>query len=136
MSAHPVFRTPVRVSNPVLEDPGLRVEAAAAEALATGCAEDPFALLGPHADAQGVVVRAFLPAAEAVELIGPDGDVIAPLQPLQLPGLYAGRMHQASAYRLRIHWPGGVVQVTEDPYSFGLLLGELDEVVRPSGQTR
>ncbi len=133
MSAPPVFRTPVRVSNPVLEDPGLRLDAAAAEALATGCAEDPFALLGPHADAQGVVVRAFLPSAEAVELIGADGDVIAPLQALQLPGLYAGRMNQASAYRLRIHWPGGVVQVSEDPYSFGLLLGELDVYLLAEG---
>src|SRR5580704_12961694 len=133
MSAPPVSELRTRVINPALEDPGLRLDAAAAEALATGCAEDPFALLGPHADAQGVVVRAFLPSAEAVELIGADGDVIAPLQPLQLPGLYAGRMNQASAYRLRIHWPGGVVQVTEDPYSFGLLLGELDVYLLSEG---
>src|SRR3984957_2189698 len=131
MSAHPAFERHASVSSP--PDPGLRLNAAHSEALASGHAEDPFALLGPHLDAHGVVVRAFLPGAEAVELIGPDGDIIVPLQPLQLPGLYAGRMPAAGAYRLRIHWPGAVVQVTEDPYSFGLLLGELDVYLLAEG---
>ncbi|MDO9126702.1 MAG: 1,4-alpha-glucan branching protein GlgB, partial [Parvibaculum sp.] len=30
------------------------------------------------------------------------------------------------AYKLRIVWPGGAVQETEDPYSFGTVLGDLD----------
>ncbi len=40
-------------------------------------------------------------------------------------GLFAGTIEGDEPYRLRIHWPGGV-QETEDPYSFGLLLGDLD----------
>jgi hypothetical protein len=40
---------------------------------------------------------------------------------------------RAASYRLRIHWPGGVTQVTEDPYSFGLLLGELDVYLLAEG---
>jgi 1,4-alpha-glucan branching enzyme len=133
MSAHPASERHPGVSSPPSEDPGLLLDAAAAEALASGCAEDPFALLGPHQDSHGVVVRAYLPAAEAVELIGPAGDLIVPLQALQLPGLYVGRMATPAAYRLRIHWPGGVVQVSEDPYSFGLLLGELDVYLLAEG---
>ena len=40
-------------------------------------------------------------------------------------GLFAGPVVGGRPYRLRILWPNAV-QETEDPYSFGLLLGELD----------
>jgi 1,4-alpha-glucan branching enzyme len=98
----------------------------AVEALIEGRLGDPFALLGPHPCARGTVVRAFLPPAESVAAIDAGGVVLARLRPLQAPGLFAGVIPAATAYRLRIHWPGGLVQETEDPYSFGLLLGELD----------
>ena len=42
------------------------------------------------------------------------------------PNIAVAGTPAGSSYRLRIHWPGGEVQETEDPYSFGLLLGELD----------
>ncbi|MGH8142905.1 MAG: 1,4-alpha-glucan branching protein GlgB, partial [Steroidobacteraceae bacterium] len=48
------------------------------------------------------------------------------LQPVQTPGLFAGEIAADTSYRLRIRWPDGVVQETEDPYAFGLLVGELD----------
>ncbi len=98
----------------------------AVKALAGGRLGDPFALLGPHPCARGTVVRAYLPPAEAVAAIDRSGAVLAMLQPLQTPGLFAGIIPAGAAYRLRIQWPGGRVQETEDPYSFGLLLGELD----------
>jgi len=98
----------------------------AVKALAGGHLGDPFALLGPHPSAHGTVVRAYLPPAEAVAAIDGNGAVLATLQPLQTPGLFAGIIPSGLAYRLRIQWPGGRVQETEDPYSFGLLLGELD----------
>ena len=40
-------------------------------------------------------------------------------------GLFAGPVVEGRPYRLRIMWPNAV-QETEDPYSFGLLLGALD----------
>ena len=40
-------------------------------------------------------------------------------------GLFEAPCPTRAPYLLRIHWPGAV-QETEDPYSFGPLLGELD----------
>src|SRR5271165_1296247 len=117
-----------------VDDRMLLIDPHAAQALAAGLATDPFALLGPHAverdgaagGGRDTVVRAFVPPAEAVEAIDADGTVLAQLSALQTPGLFCGRIPTGAAYRLRIHWPGGVMQETEDPYAFGLLLGELD----------
>ncbi len=107
-------------------DAELSIDPAAARALAAGRIGDPFSILGPHPVREGIVVRAYVPPAQAVELIGADGTVLANLQPLPPPGLFAGRLAASTGYRLRIHWPGGVLQEVEDPYAFGLLLGELD----------
>ena len=97
----------------------------AIQALVEGRHGDPFALLGPHAAASGTIVRAFLPGAASVELIDAGGRVLSPMQALHPDGLFAAQIAEGAAYRLRIDW-GGVVQETDDPYRFGLLLGELD----------
>jgi 1,4-alpha-glucan branching enzyme len=104
----------------------LRIAPEIALALSQARIGDPFAVLGPHASEGGVVVRTYLPGAEAVEVLAADGAVLTQLQAVQMPDLFAGLIPQDSNYRLRIRWPGGIVQETEDPYSFGLLLGELD----------
>ncbi len=116
-----------------VDDPALQIDPHAAQALADGLAPDPFALLGPHAverngaaGSRDTVVRAFVPPAEAVEAIDAGGTVLAQLSAVQTPGLFCGRIPTGAAYRLRIHWPGGLMQETEDPYCFGLLLGEID----------
>ncbi len=97
-----------------------------AAALAEARVANPFALLGPHRYGRDVIVRAYLPGAENVEAIDTDGELLARLQPGQVGGLFGGTLKRDTRYLLRIHWPGGVIQETEDPYSFGLLLGELD----------
>lgn len=107
--------------------PALAIDPAAARALAAGTVGDPFQLLGPQRDADGTVVRVYLPPAEAVDLLDAgSGEPLAALQPLQEPGLFAAWVPGSPRYRLRIRWPGGTVEETEDPYAFGLLLGELD----------
>src|SRR6202034_144607 len=117
----------------LLNDPGLMIEPAAAAALESGQSDDPFAVLGPHADARGVVVRAFLPLAEAAEIIGPRDELLASMSRIEPVDLFAGRIPAGVRYRLRIHWPSGVTQITEDPYAFGLLLGELDVYLLAEG---
>ncbi|MFT4047855.1 MAG: 1,4-alpha-glucan branching protein GlgB [Solimonas sp.] len=110
-------------------DRGLLLEHGALGALVDGYCGDPFAWLGPHADTGDgtTIVRCFQPGAERVELVTRRGEALAAMTPIQAPGLYAARIAGgAGDYRLRIHWPGGAVQETEDPYGFGLLLGELD----------
>ncbi len=121
-------------ANPV---PAPDLDPSTIAALANGLCGDPFAVLGPHADgAGGVTVRAFLPPAEQVEAIDADGHVLARLEAVEDSGLFSGRLAAGSGYRLRITWPGGVVQETEDPYSFGLLLGELDLYLIGEGSHR
>ncbi len=107
-------------------DPDLLSDPLALEALAEGRSGDPFGVLGPHASTHGTAVRAYLPPALGVEAIGRNGALLSALQPLQIPGLFAGVIPSGADYLLRIHWPSGLVQETEDPYSFGLLLGDLD----------
>ncbi|WP_375381258.1 1,4-alpha-glucan branching protein GlgB [uncultured Sphingomonas sp.] len=99
------------------------VEAAAL--LERGALNDPFAILGPHDDGGQMVVRTFQPGAEAVTVVSEDGGDLGELDHVA-GGLFAGPIATDGAYRLRIRWPGGVVQETEDAYSFGAVLGDLD----------
>ncbi len=107
-------------------DRALLLPPAAVQALVGGRAGDPFAWLGPHRGGQDSIVRAYLPPAEAVEALDAGGRVLCRLTAVQTPGLFAGRIPSGEKYLLRIHWPGGAVQETEDPYAFGLLIGDLD----------
>ena len=95
----------------------------AVEALVAGRHGDPFALLGPH----GEEVRTFQPGARGVSVLArEDGAGLGRLEQVHPAGLCAGRVSRRVPYLLHIEWPGGAVQETEDPYSFGLLLGPLD----------
>lgn len=109
-----------------LADPGL--DAATIRLLVEGRHGDPFSVLGPHALKGDIALRTFQPGAEAVAAIDPSGNIIAGLDRIHPSGLFAGRLNttRTPAYRLRITWPGGAVQETEDPYAFPPLLGGLD----------
>ncbi|MGA8195210.1 MAG: alpha-amylase family glycosyl hydrolase, partial [Acetobacteraceae bacterium] len=98
----------------------------AAEALANGTLRDPFGVLGPRDTGMGRVVRAYLPGALEVEALTRTGGAsLGRLAPVAPHGLFVGRLDSVEPYLLRITWPGAV-QETEDPYSYGPLLGELD----------
>jgi 1,4-alpha-glucan branching enzyme len=87
---------------------------------------NPFGVLGPHDSPDGRVIRAFLPGACAVEVLRrADKTPLAKLERTDDSGLFEGIVDDTSPYLCRIHWPQ-VVQETEDPYSFGLLLGDID----------
>ncbi|OWV80593.1 glycogen-branching enzyme [Rhizobium sp. R635] len=95
-------------------------------ALIEGRHGDPFSILGPHESGGMTIMRVYLPGAEGVDLIeAASGRVVAPFSIAHPSGLFAAAVGSRMPYRLRITWPDGE-QITEDPYSFGLLLGELD----------
>src|ERR1043165_6092569 len=95
------------------------------EALASALHGDPFRVLGPHDTPAGPVVRAFLPGASSVDVVRrPDGARIGRLEAGD-NGLFQGIVNERAPYLLRIAWPGAV-QETEDPYSFGPVLGDID----------
>ena len=98
---------------------------AAASELLDGRLTDPFAFLGRHRVGDELVVRAFLPGAQGVEVVGHDGEMHGELSDEGHPGLFIGAVSSEAPYRLRIRWPGAV-QETEDPYAFGLVLSDLD----------
>ncbi|MBP2549195.1 1,4-alpha-glucan branching enzyme [Neorhizobium galegae] len=103
---------------------GISDEALAA--LVDGRHGDPFSILGPHPSHGVTIIRAFLPGAEGVEIIEAGSSaVIAKMHRVHASGVFAAAVESGGRYRYRIAWPEAV-QETEDPYSFGLLLGELD----------
>jgi 1,4-alpha-glucan branching enzyme len=92
--------------------------------LASGRLEDPFAVLGPHEGPRGRFVRVFVPGASAVAIVSAAHQKTTVLAPGPIEGVFCGPLPEGR-YRLQIHWHGGVQEVA-DPYSFGLLLGDLD----------
>ena len=97
--------------------------AIAAEAV-SGRMADPFAVFGPHETDDGIVVRSFQPGADSVELLSRDGKSFGAMKDIG-HGLFVGNLPEMAPYRLRITWPTGTHE-TEDPYSFGLLIGDVD----------
>ena len=106
--------------------PDITLGPGTAEELAAGRLADPFAVLGPHDTGAGRIVRAFLPGALEVELLARgDRRSLGRLAPTTPQGLVVGTIESPEPYLLRIVWPDAV-QETEDPYSFGPLLGDID----------
>lgn len=115
------------------------IDERAIDAVTNGRLMDPFGLFGPHPADAGMVVRTFQPGALAVDVVarvaGDDaaGELIESLYNVNQSGLFvssAPALQPGQDYLLRIVWPGAAggehVQFTEDPYRFGLLLGDLD----------
>jgi 1,4-alpha-glucan branching enzyme len=90
---------------------------------------DPFAVLGMHESEDGIVVRALLPHAEAVQVVeASTGRALATLERVDAAGLFEGvvpRRRNRFRYRLRTTWDG-VRHELEDPYRFSPVLGDLD----------
>jgi 1,4-alpha-glucan branching enzyme len=100
-------------------------------AIVEGRHGDPFAVLGPH----GREVRAFLPGAKGVQVVGANGVARGRLERRHDAGFFAGPITGEGPYRLRIDWPGGE-QETEDTYAFPPLLGPLDLHLIAEGRHR
>ncbi|MEQ8964333.1 MAG: 1,4-alpha-glucan branching protein GlgB [Azospirillaceae bacterium] len=90
---------------------------------------DPFSVLGMHEAGGATIIRAFLPDADKVEVVNADsGETDATLDKVHVTGFFEGevrRRKETYAYRLRVHWPAGQVEI-HDPYSFPPVLGDLD----------
>ncbi len=91
---------------------------------------DPFSVLGMHAHAGGLWVRAMLPQAVSVEVVdAKSGRRVAALERRHHAGLFEGaipRRRNRFAYHLRVTWDSGAQTTAADPYSFGVLLGDAD----------
>jgi 1,4-alpha-glucan branching enzyme len=98
----------------------------AIEAIVEGRHGDPFAVLGPHEVDAAIVVRAFVPGADRVDAVTPDGGLLAPLARLHAAGLFEGAIPGRSPYRLRAANRDGAWTI-DDPYAHGPVLGPIDD---------
>ena len=102
------------------------VPAATVEAIVEGRHDDPFAVLGVHEAGGAVVVRAFVPGAESVDVVTRDGATLASLARRHAGGFFEGTIPRRTAYRLRAANVAGT-WIADDPYAYGPVLGPLDD---------
>jgi len=95
--------------------------------LISGQETDPFSFLGVHQDGNGFLARAYLPDARKVKALTIDGKVIGMLEHVE-GGVFAGpiKLKQFQPIRYRVTYDTGDHEVS-DPYSFGPVLGPLDD---------
>ncbi|WP_315701102.1 MULTISPECIES: 1,4-alpha-glucan branching protein GlgB [unclassified Bradyrhizobium] len=94
-------------------------------AIIEGRHADPFRYLGQHLVEDKTVVRALLPEASRVDVVGEHGEV-APLARIHESGLFAGAIAGGpQRYRLRAHFGEHVVDL-DDPYRFPPILSDFD----------
>jgi 1,4-alpha-glucan branching enzyme len=99
---------------------------------------DPFGVLGLHEAPAGLVVRAFVPHAERVEIVDPSGAPIASLAARDPAGFFEGLVADRKTrfpYLLRAANAGGIWEF-RDAYSFGPILGPTDEYLLVEGTHR
>ncbi len=103
------------------------------EAVASGDCHDPFAVLGPHQDKQGWVLRSFQPYAKSVELVDGDGDRLAEMKRVHSAGIFEARLKKPpQRYRLRLD-DGAEKREVEETYRFPSLLGDMDRYLMAEG---
>jgi 1,4-alpha-glucan branching enzyme len=107
---------------------------AAFDALAGARHPDPFSVLGPHRDANAVVIRTYQPAAERVAVIRDGAEIEMTRHPA---GVFEAVFPATPAifdYRLRITYDGGHVAEIDDPYRYGRVLTEYDVYLFSQGK--
>jgi 1,4-alpha-glucan branching enzyme len=98
---------------------------------------DPFALLGPHASAAGVAIRAFVPGASLLAARLASGESVA-LARRDEAGFFEGLVPGASLpldYVLHAENDGGSWEI-QDPYRFPPVLGGVDDYLLGEGTHR
>jgi 1,4-alpha-glucan branching enzyme len=105
-----------------------QLEPAEIAALVSGTHGDPFSRLGIHKVRSSFVARAVVPGADAVSVFSLDGKALGDLEPRDKEGFFEGRI--ALKNRMPVFYEarnaGGQWTVV-DPYSFGPVLGPMDD---------
>jgi 1,4-alpha-glucan branching enzyme len=97
------------------------------DALSAARYSDPFAILGPHVLDGALVIRAFQPLAERIEVAHANGPT--PMTRVHDAGVFEARFPGVAAafdYRLRASFPDGYVAEIDDPYRYGRVISEYD----------
>ncbi|MBN8832150.1 MAG: 1,4-alpha-glucan branching protein GlgB [Sphingomonadales bacterium] len=106
---------------------------AAIEALLAGTHGDPFALLGVHEGPEGAFARAIVPGAESLTAHDLSGALLGKLERIDPRGLFEGTIG-GPRQPVRYHAIGGEgAWWVSDPYSFGPVLGPVDDLLMAEG---
>ena len=104
------------------------------EALATGAHSDPFSVLGVHKDGKTFVAHALAPGADTLHASTLDGKPIGVLERIDPRGLFAGALKLKALQPVRYTARAGEHEwVFSDPYSFGPVLGPMDDYLMGEG---
>ena len=99
-----------------------------ADAIVAGTHGDPFAILGVHREGRGLVARAFVPGAETLTAFDLSGEEAGTLACVQPKGVFEGRLTIRKPRPLRYRaGRGETTWWAEDPYSYGPVLGPMDD---------
>jgi len=105
----------------------------ALDALLEGRHPDPFSLLGAHAGPGGTFARVWIPGAERAEAFDLKGRRLGALAQTDARGLFEGKILGAPApVKYKARGFGAQWWVT-DPYSFGPVLGPVDDFLIAQG---
>lgn len=96
--------------------------------IVAGDHRDPFSVLGLHQIGDGWVARAFVPYATEISAFDRDGNFLGELEFRDKSGFFEGLVNLNAYCPVRYHAknPGGEWDVW-DPYSFGPVLGPMDD---------
>lgn len=118
----------MNASRTVAKDEGWLVSPSDVEAIVEGTHKDPFAVLGVQSAGKGLVARCFIPHAEHVTAFTLAGKMAGELVCRHEAGFFEGKLsiRKRQPVRYRAGNAGGEWWVT-DPYSFGPVLGPMDD---------
>jgi 1,4-alpha-glucan branching enzyme len=98
------------------------------DALVEARHNDPFRVLGPHVGSDGLVIRAILPGARRVTVVGHGGSPVE-MTRMHDAGIFEARLADRRSvpdYRLRVTYPDGVQHDVDDPFRYGRIIGDYD----------
>jgi 1,4-alpha-glucan branching enzyme len=107
------------------------------DAILRGYQEDPFRVLGMHQAGGCVVLNAFVPDAATIQVLDGAGKPLCKMDRINAEGFFHAafkRRKKPFDYSLRCENVTGHVWDVTDPYSFGPVLGELDEYLLGEGR--
>src|SRR5438477_3457435 len=103
-----------------------------------GTHSDPFRILGPHRMKDGLLIRAFRPDAQKIDIVldRQSKEAIA-AEKIHRDGFFCASVPAATRdldYRLRLTNWNGSESLMRDPYGYGPLIGEVDLHLFAEGQ--
>ena len=94
-----------------------------------GAHPDPFRILGPHRLGDDLAIRIFRPDAKEVSIVLPGQEELIPAKRLRREGFFQATLpgkRRDLDYRVHLTGWDESTAIVRDPYSYGIIMGEVD----------